>query len=153
MEDQDLELADRLLHLTFVLQARLARVAAEHDLSVTQVRLLGILRDREPGMLQLARYLDLEKSSLSGLIDRAQARGLVERVASEEDRRAIHVRITARGLELTRLVAGMLAGEVAQLTTVLGGEDKQALGALVGRMVARDPQPEEASGSSGAGSR
>lgn len=146
LEDQDLALADRLFHLTFVLQARLARVAATHDLSVTQVRLLGILRDREPGMLQLARYLDLEKSSLSGLIDRAQARGLVERVASEEDRRSTHVRITAQGLELARRVARLLAEELAHLTTALGDKDKRALGALVDRLIAQDREPGDASG-------
>jgi MarR family len=38
--------------------------------------------DREPGMLELARHLELEKSSLSGLVDRAESRGLVERIPS-----------------------------------------------------------------------
>ena len=62
--------------------------------------MLGILRDREPAMLELARLLSLEKSSVTGLVDRAEARGLVERTRGAGDGRAVHVRMTARGQEL-----------------------------------------------------
>ena len=67
---------------SFAVQNVLGRVAAAHDLSITQLRMLAILRDREPGMLELARQLELSKSSASGLIDRAQKRGLVARSAA-----------------------------------------------------------------------
>ena len=55
----------------------LERRAAEHDLSIVQTRLLGVLRDRKPTMNELARLLELDKSSVSGLVDRAERRGLV----------------------------------------------------------------------------
>ncbi|GMA61340.1 hypothetical protein GCM10025859_17800 [Alicyclobacillus fastidiosus] len=42
----------------------IGRVGADYDLSIIQIRLLGILRDREPSMLQLAKYLNLDKSAL-----------------------------------------------------------------------------------------
>jgi MarR family transcriptional regulator, lower aerobic nicotinate degradation pathway regulator len=48
-------------------------------MSVTQLRMLGILRDREPAMLDLASHLKLENSSVIGLINRGEKRGLVER--------------------------------------------------------------------------
>ena len=66
-------LTDALVELSFLIQATLARLAAEHDVSLTQVRLLGILRDREPGIVELAGVLNLDKSSVSGLVDRAAA--------------------------------------------------------------------------------
>jgi DNA-binding MarR family transcriptional regulator len=53
----------------------LTRIAAEHDLSVTQLGMLGILRDRTPTMAQIADYLELDRSSVSGLVDRAERRG------------------------------------------------------------------------------
>ena len=37
-------------------------LSTDNDLSMTQVRLLGILRYRQPGMMQLAEFLDLDKS-------------------------------------------------------------------------------------------
>src|SRR3954462_10769404 len=70
---------DVLVQLSFLVQGVLGRIAAEHDLSLTQVRLLGILRDRRPGMLELARHLGLDKSSMTGLVARAEKRGLVRR--------------------------------------------------------------------------
>ena len=62
---------DGLVQVSFTVIALLSRVAAEHDLSLTQLRVLAILRDREPTMAELATHLGLERSSVSGLIDRA----------------------------------------------------------------------------------
>src|SRR5690349_18624756 len=98
----DLDLVDGLFQLSFRLHSALLRIATAHDLSLIQVRMLGILRDREPAMLALAKHLELEKSSLSGLVDRAEKRGLVERVPHPDDRRASTVRITAQGKKLVR---------------------------------------------------
>src|SRR5580700_11244647 len=92
-----LGVVDALAQLSFIVQGALGRIAAEHDLSIVQTRLLGVLRDRSPGMNELARYLELDKSSITGLVDRAEQRGLVRRKASSSDRRAIDVTITPAG--------------------------------------------------------
>ena len=75
------DLRDSLVQVSFTVIAVLSRVAAEHDLSLTQLRVLGILRDREPTMAELATYLGLERSTVSGLIDRAVQRGLVRKTS------------------------------------------------------------------------
>ena len=67
----------------------------------------AILRDREPAMLDLARHLALEKSSVTGLIDRAEARSFVERIPSDHDgrtdpRRPHEVRPNPRRARRTR---------------------------------------------------
>ena len=76
-DDHLAELRDALAQMSFTLMAVLTEVAAEHDLSLTQLRVLGILRDREPTMADLATFTGLERSTISGLIDRAAQRGLV----------------------------------------------------------------------------
>src|SRR6516162_3299625 len=91
---------DGMAQLSFVIQGMLERRAAEHDLSVIQTRLLGILRDRTPTMNELARFLRLDKSSVTGLVDRAERRGLVTRLPSATDRRAVQVSLTADGRTL-----------------------------------------------------
>jgi DNA-binding MarR family transcriptional regulator len=134
--DHDLhDLTDGLFQLSFLLQACLARIAAEHDLSVIQVRLLGILRDREPGMLELARYLELEKSSLSGLVDRAEKRGLVERIPSPHDRRAATIRVTARGRKLSRVIEDAVRVEIDALVQPLPQAERDRLAAVVWRVL------------------
>jgi len=135
MPKQDRNLVDGLFQLSFLLQARLSRVAAEHHLSVAQVRLLGILRDREPGMLELARHLELEKSSLSGLVDRAEKRGLVERIPSPKDRRAATIRVTAQGRKLSRVVAEAVTAEVNVLVRAFPETERKRLAALLWRLV------------------
>jgi DNA-binding MarR family transcriptional regulator len=130
-----LNLVDGLFQLSFRLHDMLARIAAEHDLSVAQVRLLGILRDREPSVLELARHLDLEKSSMSGLLDRAEKRGLVERVASKADARSTKVRVTAQGRKLSRVVEEKVTAEVAKLTVSLSKTERAELAAMLTRLM------------------
>ncbi len=125
----DNELVDSLFQLSFLLQGRLSRLADAHDLSLIQVRLLGILRDREPAMNELAGYLELEKSSLSGLIDRAEKRELVTRVPSPDDRRAATVRITAKGRRLSQVVAEQARREIAEILGTLSRADRERLSA------------------------
>src|ERR1700712_1945473 len=94
------ELVDGLVQLSFAVQAVLTEVAGAQDLSVPQLRLLGVLRDRRPGMLELANRFGVDKSSMTGLVDRAERRGLVRRHAGEHDRRSVRVSITKAGSSL-----------------------------------------------------
>src|SRR6202050_456702 len=94
------ELGDALVMTSFATMAALNRVAAEHDLSLTQLRVLAILRDRRVRMSELADYLGLDKSTISGLVDRAEKRGLLQREANPADGRATDVFLTAEGMQL-----------------------------------------------------
>jgi uncharacterized protein (TIGR03118 family) len=91
-------------------RATLFPVADSLELSVLQARLIGVLRDREPTMAELGRLLDLDKSSITGLINRAVHRGVVRRVAVPEDGRSFRVVLTDEGLEL----AGKLTGKLTR---------------------------------------
>jgi MarR family transcriptional regulator, lower aerobic nicotinate degradation pathway regulator len=129
-------LADALVQLSFVIQATLARLASEHKLSLIQVRLLGILRDREPGIVELADVLNLDKSSVSGLVDRAQRRGLLERASSKStDGRAIRVVLTERGRRLASQFAEQVSKELAELVKDLSPAQRQRLAAQAARIV------------------
>jgi DNA-binding MarR family transcriptional regulator len=94
-------LVDALVRSSFEVMAVLTRIGAEHDLSLTQMRVLGIVRDRRVRMSELAAFLGLDKSTLSGLVDRAEKRGLLAREKSTQDRRVFDVYPTPAGLELT----------------------------------------------------
>lgn len=100
----DEELADALMTSAFVTMAIVNRIGAEHDLSLSLMRVLGILWDRRPRMTELADYLGLEKQTMSGLIARAEKRGLVARAPNKEDGRATDVFLTSEGARLVRLL-------------------------------------------------
>ncbi|WP_405949524.1 MarR family transcriptional regulator [Streptomyces prunicolor] len=130
-EDEDLGLVDGLAQLSFLVQSALAEIAGQHDLSVVQTRMLGILRDREPTMNQLGRHLGLDKSSITGLVDRAQRRGLVTRTPSTVDRRSFQVSITDAGRQLVEQVAAEFAERIERCVEPLPGTDRKRLSRIV----------------------
>ncbi|MFJ3394880.1 MarR family winged helix-turn-helix transcriptional regulator [Leifsonia aquatica] len=128
-------LVDALVQTSFVVTGVLTRVAAERDLSLTQLRMLGVLRDRRPRMAQLAALLGLDKSTVSGLIERAERRGLVRRVPSADDARAVEVEATADGLALARDGAEQVGRALQPLLRTVDGAGRAALTRELERML------------------
>lgn len=131
------ELVDALVQSAFATMAVLTRIAAEHDLSLTQLRVLGILQDRQVRMTELADHLGLEKSTMTGLIARAEKRGLVRRVPNPDDRRAIDVQLTAAGHELADRGRVRVTDELVPMTATLSGAEQRRLAGALLRTVSR----------------
>jgi MarR family transcriptional regulator, lower aerobic nicotinate degradation pathway regulator len=125
------DLRDALVQISFALMAALTEVAAEHDLSLTQLRMLGILRDREPTMADLATFTGLERSTISGLIDRAAQRGLVVRTADPHDGRSVRVRLTKQARRLVPEVTAAVGDRIKPLTGQLSAAEQKRLTALL----------------------
>jgi len=126
---------DSLVQASFTVVALLSQVAAEHDLSLTQLRVLAILRDRQPKMAELAAYLGLERSSVSGLIDRAVGRGLVRRDISSDDGRAVRVSLAPDGLRLAGLLTDEVGRLLAPMTCHLSPADQKRLSTLLNKLL------------------
>jgi DNA-binding MarR family transcriptional regulator len=131
----DSKVVDALAQLSWHVQARIGDAAAEHGISASQLRLLGILRDRKPEMQALASYLRLDKSSVTGLVARAEARGLVERVPGETDRRRVTVRLTAAGHAVAGEVEAAVYEALAPTLTAMPVSEREALVRLVTAVV------------------
>ncbi len=130
------ELVDALVRTAHVTMGVLTRVGAENDLSMTQLRVLAILRGRRLRMTALADYLGLEKSTMNGLVDRAERRGLVGRAPSAQDRRAVEVFLTPAGVELGERIGPRVASELSGLTNRLAPDDRTTVRELLERMLA-----------------
>jgi DNA-binding MarR family transcriptional regulator len=128
-------LLDALVPAAFVTMAVLNKIGAEHDLSLTLIRVLGILWDRHPRMSELADYLGLEPQTMSGLIARAEKKGLVARAPNEEDRRATDVFLTSEGTRLFKRLRTQTRQALEPLTAQLGASDQQLLQTLLLRML------------------
>jgi DNA-binding MarR family transcriptional regulator len=136
--DQQLSTVDGLAQLSFLTLGLLERRAGEHGISVIQTRLLGVLRDRTPTMNELATLLGLDKSSATGLVDRAERRGLVKRVPSSADRRVVLVELADAGRALVDEVSGGFGADVATLLDRLSTPDRSSLSRLVSRLLVAD---------------
>jgi MarR family transcriptional regulator, organic hydroperoxide resistance regulator len=86
---------------------RFVAIAQEFDLAPMQLHALRLL---EPGtelsMSALAGSLHCDASNVTGIVDRLEARGLIERRGSARDRRVKNLGLTDEG---TRLRAEMMA--------------------------------------------
>jgi DNA-binding MarR family transcriptional regulator len=77
---------------------RLVRLSQELDLAPMQLHALRILEPgREVPMRALADSLFCDPSNVTGIVDRLEARGLIERRGAEGDRRVKIVALTAPG--------------------------------------------------------
>jgi DNA-binding MarR family transcriptional regulator len=130
------ELIDALVRSSFEVMAVLSRIGAEHDLSLTQLRVLGILRDRRIRMSELADHLGLDKSTISGLVDRAEKRGLVQRAPNPADGRAVDVFLTTAGTAFAGRGAVQLAQALSPMTSKLTRSQGRQLTALLERCLA-----------------
>jgi DNA-binding MarR family transcriptional regulator len=128
-------LVDALVQAAFATMAVLNKVGAENDLSLTQLRVLAILRDRRLRMTALADYLGLEKSTMTGLVDRAEKRGLLERAPSASDGRAVDVFLSPEGAELAERLYAHVVRSLSPLTSELAPADQRRLQTLLERML------------------
>lgn len=108
-----------LIQLSRLVQAAFARVADRHELPPMRARLLCVLAVSSRGMAELAREFGVEKAALTGLVDRAERQGLVERRAVPGDRRAVSVTLTPAGLQTASRFHADVTAELGQLTASL----------------------------------
>jgi DNA-binding MarR family transcriptional regulator len=96
-----LELDDTLNDLAKLYQFRGLDDRLYDALTVSQSYCLRILYFQGPrAMGAVAADLDVRLSTMTGIIDQLEEKGLVERVDHPDDRRSLHVKLTAKGRTL-----------------------------------------------------
>jgi MarR family 2-MHQ and catechol resistance regulon transcriptional repressor len=118
-----------LLRTSDQVQHRFARVFVEHGLTPSQYNILRILRGEGKPLpsLEIAGRMVTMVPAITGLIDRLEAKGLVTRERSAEDRRVVFVAITDRALDLLARLDQPLADLHAQLVSPLSPAELQEL--------------------------
>lgn len=138
--DEVLEtLEEALVRSAYYVMGVLTRIGGEHDLSLSQLRVLGILRDRRLRMTDLAAHLGLDKSTMSGLVDRAERRGLLARDKNPQDGRVVDVFATPAGLELIHRLLMEFRREMAPATERLTPEQRDQLTRLLELFLEKPP--------------
>ena len=99
------ELADRLAYLLKHAQLGLAGLTAEalapFGVSGRELAVLTVLAGQEPGsQQQAAQRLGVDRTTMVGLVDALEAKGLVRRHAHAADRRRNVVELTEAGREI-----------------------------------------------------
>src|SRR5678815_2125136 len=99
-----------LLRFFFSQRAGLPGLAAEFELSPAQCHVLHLLEPGHPiAMGELAETLSCDKSNVTGLVDRLESKGLIQRQPSAEDRRLKVLNLTPAGARLRTVVLEKMA--------------------------------------------
>jgi MarR family transcriptional regulator, organic hydroperoxide resistance regulator len=123
-----------LMHLS---KQRFMAIASEFDLSPPQVMALRQLDPDEPKpMSELAIALRCDNSNVTGIVDRLEDRGLVERRPAAHDRRVKMLSITERGVHVRAGLSARLAEPPEPLAN-LSIEDQRALRDIMRRALGR----------------
>ena len=113
----------------------LPALAAELELSPAQCHLLNVIEpDRPIPMGQLAGALSCDASNVTGLVDRLESRGLVERRPSAEDRRVKVLRLTPLGAKLRAALVERMTSPPPTLGR-LSRADQRALAKILRRLL------------------
>jgi len=92
-----LEVVDLMANLVSLFHKDYEDAAAARALTGAQAKVLGLLRRGPLPMRQIAQTLSCEPSNITGIVDRLEARGLVERQPDPADRRIKRVQATSTG--------------------------------------------------------
>jgi DNA-binding MarR family transcriptional regulator len=125
----------RLRGLTRAIQDFLAAEATKNGLSSTEfVALIRTANEDRVTGAQLAHALGMRSSSVTGLADRLEARGLITRRAHPSDRRAVVLQATRRGRAVVNRAIGPLLEQLLGVTRELESEERAAVVAFLDRI-------------------
>lgn len=124
-----------LVRFSFSQRATLPAMAAELELSPAQCHLLTTIEPNRPmPMGELASALSCDASNVTGLVDRLESRGLLDRNPSEEDRRVKVLSLTPLGAKIRSALLERMTSSPPTLGK-LSEADQRALARILRRLL------------------
>ncbi|HEY0705590.1 MAG TPA: MarR family transcriptional regulator [Polyangia bacterium] len=124
------------MELAPLLKAHFAGLAAKFDLTPPQALALRQLEpDAGAPMNRLAEVLLCDASNVTGIVDKLEARGLIERQADAGDRRVKVIALTSAGAKLRERFLGA-ASEPLPAIAALSVTDQKHLAQILERALA-----------------
>jgi DNA-binding MarR family transcriptional regulator len=125
----------QLVNLMMLMRREVEKRMAQHGLTDAQWKPLWMLKiGRATTAIELARQMDIDAGAVTRMLDRLEAKGLVERVRSEADRRVVHLRLTASGEAVAKKVPFVLAAVNNDFLRGFSEAEWKQLRRLLGRM-------------------
>lgn len=104
---------------------RLQEDVAQHELTLMEFGILEVLYHKGPMLLgEVQRRILVSSGGVTYLVDRLEGKGLVERQACPEDRRARYAALTEKGDALIRRIFPAHAGCIEAMMSELTAEEQ-----------------------------
>jgi DNA-binding MarR family transcriptional regulator len=132
MNDETCRTSTVLLTLLQHSRVSFERLAERYSLTFPQLMLLYQLYKANSLMGTVAKKMHCDASNITGIVDRLESQGYIERVALPKDRRAKELHITEQG---TELIEKILADMPSQLNiTSLSSFEQEELRTIVHKL-------------------
>jgi DNA-binding MarR family transcriptional regulator len=80
---------------------------------------------------ELGRRTELDSATLTGILDRLEAAGYLERKSNPDDRRSIHIHLTAKGKALGNEATALLLKANSEFLQVLDDAQRKELHEII----------------------
>lgn len=142
----------KLLRASRAVLSRVEPRLIAHGLTPTQLGVLEAILHKGPlTQRDLGRKVLTSAGNMTDVIDKLEARGLVQRMRCPEDRRSVRVVLTACGKELIEELFPRHAADIAAAMAGLGPAELAELGALLRKLGMAAAQEEPAAPLAAAG--
>jgi len=122
------------------------RILAPHDLTSSQYKVLKLLLLRPPQSVRqvdVEEYFSMTNPTVTGLINKLEAKGLVARAVNPHDGRSKVLRLTEKTLAMKEKLFLLGEGLENEFTSVLDAQEKAVLLALLKKLCDQEDSSKE----------
>lgn len=113
----------------------LSQKVSELNLTPVQAMILGFLHiEDQITSSELGKKTELDSATLTGILDRLEAAGFIERKNNPDDRRSIHIHLTPKGNEMSKEAIRVIASANVEFLQVLTKEEKRNLHEIIKKL-------------------
>ena len=124
----------------FLHQQQLNHICSEMDLTATQTfTLIFLFKSKEKGISvnqkDIEHQMDISNPTVTGILNRLEHKGLIERVACHHDARAKNIIVTEKAMELDKLLREKFHAAEEELLAPLTSDEVDQLHHLLTKLL------------------
>ena len=101
MENENMKIAKLLQEVMLLFKHKMTKVVEDTGVTTLQMMIMGIIsKEKTLKITELSGKLSLSNSTVSGIVDKMEKLGMVERARSEQDRRVVYVSISPNFVDM-----------------------------------------------------
>ncbi len=136
VERYDLRIMRSLRQITRSVDIHSRQLSQKYDITAPQlVTLLSIVNSYSTTIANIAKDVHLSPSTLVGIVDRLERKGLVRRDRSTSDRRQVYITITPKGVEFADSAPSPLQETLSQALIELSELEQSSIALSLERVV------------------
>lgn len=139
---QDADVVSGLIRTAALIQDVCATASAEHGLTPQQAQLMCVVGDTPSSMVRLAALLRVGKSTMTGLVHRAEQAGLVERSPDPADKRSSLIMLTTHGRRTNAAFRDAVSQQIDHIMSTLHAGERDGLATILSTIVDANQAPE-----------